>query len=697
MGKVKLKEKALAKTHRPTRLFNANTCPIIGSNAMGELLIEVTPDGLRRLAEEISSGTTKRHLHNISTLESIGPFSRADVLLTEHVTRIKKDIMRQRSIKVELIKFSDPDTNKLAHEVFFRTLRTLGCNVKREWEYSPTLRLFEVFFRSIDALDKISELPIVRRISFFPRYHSLETRANAVPLQPSDMAIHPLPGQEYPVAGVLDSGIPRDHKQLSSWIIGREDSYVPDEYRNESHGTFVGGILVHSHILNPTSDDAIPGCMIFDACIMPNWDRNHGPVESITEQELIERIEDVVRRHHKHIRVWNLSLGTDEKCTDFGVTDLAAKLDTLADQFDVIFVIACGNYNAPPLRTWPPTRQCDDRITAPADSVRNISVGSIAASDNAFTIVKRGEPSPFSRRGPGPSFIVKPDLVHIGGNTDEYGNPHGQGVKSWSPNGEIVEDVGTSYAAPRVTRLLAGVESSLNDRPSRLLLKALVIHSARLPYQNRRPTGELLHYYGFGTPDNILEILTCSRSSATIIWEAEVPPRAIFSIDDFPYPRCLLTENGWIGDVSMTLVYDPPLDHSRRFEYCRLNINAHLGLYRRTKDGALRFKGMIPPDATWEDRYEKALIEHGFKWSPVKVYHRRITKGVKGEHWRLYLDYLVRSEESNTAPQPFVLIVTISDPAGQADVYSDISQQLRARFVSNDLTVKQRVRAAIGF
>lgn len=47
IGKVVMKDKAIAKSHKPTALFKANTCPIIGAEKLNEILIKVTPQGIQ--------------------------------------------------------------------------------------------------------------------------------------------------------------------------------------------------------------------------------------------------------------------------------------------------------------------------------------------------------------------------------------------------------------------------------------------------------------------------------------------------------------------------------------------------------------------------------------------------------------------------------------------------------------------------
>src|SRR5437867_616029 len=46
VARVILKDKALAKSHRPSTLFSQNTCPIIGGRNFGEMLVSVQQEGL---------------------------------------------------------------------------------------------------------------------------------------------------------------------------------------------------------------------------------------------------------------------------------------------------------------------------------------------------------------------------------------------------------------------------------------------------------------------------------------------------------------------------------------------------------------------------------------------------------------------------------------------------------------------------
>ena len=90
------------------------------------------------------------------------------------------------------------------------------------------------------------------------------------------------------------------------------------------------------------------------------------------------------------------------------------------------------------------------RISKSADTIRGLVVGSLTHDKNATDFADRIT-LPIFRVGPGPSYLIKPDVVHFGGNAGLNDrnqlliNP----VKSFSPNGSIATQVGTSFATPQ--------------------------------------------------------------------------------------------------------------------------------------------------------------------------------------------------------------------------------------------------------
>ena len=73
--RVKLRTKAVAKSHRPIGLFSDISCPIIGAGKLGELFVKATPRGLTRLARNIEINEAKSIVKEISTIEVIEPIT----------------------------------------------------------------------------------------------------------------------------------------------------------------------------------------------------------------------------------------------------------------------------------------------------------------------------------------------------------------------------------------------------------------------------------------------------------------------------------------------------------------------------------------------------------------------------------------------------------------------------------------------
>jgi hypothetical protein len=84
-------------------------------------------------------------------------------------------------------------------------------------------------------------------------------------------------------------------------------------------------------------------------------------------------------------------------------------------------------------------------------------------------------------------------------------------------------------------------------------------------------------------------------------------------------------------------------------------------------------------------------VEKLRKWAPVRTYYGDLgEKGERGSRWRLKLQLLTRHgiEEEAFKPQPFSLIITISDPQKKVRVYDEMAQIVRNRFQAQNLNVR---------
>ena len=93
--------------------------------------------------------------------------------------------------------------------------------------------------------------------------------------------------------------------------------------------------------------------------------------------------------------------------------------------------------------------------------------------------VAAGHPAPYSRRGPGPVFTPKPDVVHAGGGVHAVWARGETSLNVLAPSAAMSQGFGTSYAAPMITAMAGNVWDSLAGREgftaSASMVKALVI------------------------------------------------------------------------------------------------------------------------------------------------------------------------------------------------------------------------------
>jgi serine protease AprX len=264
-------------------------------------------------------------------------------------------------------------------------------------------------------------------------------------------------------------------------LVVAQEHHIPAAYSALDHGTLVGALAASGGgFPQDASYFPIPVARLLDIQLLGS-----GAYENIDEDDLIIQVEDAVTNYgpravnrstsvDEPVVVWNLSLGGELPTSEDTFSLVAMELDRIAQENQVVFTIAAGNYTHTPLRSWiigngpSPIPKGNDRISSPADSALSISVGSLSDTSNPPTAAPAECPSPFSRRGPGPGMLVKPDLVHYGGTYGEY-KESVRGILGPHRNGIPLEDIGTSFSTPRVASQLAELVGMLPNPEPELL------------------------------------------------------------------------------------------------------------------------------------------------------------------------------------------------------------------------------------
>ncbi|MFZ1515371.1 MAG: S8 family peptidase [Saprospiraceae bacterium] len=694
-----LDAKATAKSYRSNirKLVDVNKKNnVIGLKNDDTLIVKV--DDRKDLKDIISNfKSIRKHKDGMATL------------IDSNEYKPEINVSNKEVLKVKLINYKDHDINDLVEKQFESTCKELALDVE-SIQYSNEVKVYKINYneesfavlQAFEALSSIEDMPMLN-FSFDSLedddYESLEIK-------------FPDNETEYPIVGVLDSGIARN-PYLDPWISGSYSSYV-DSDKNEQHGSAVASVIVYGDELSDKEIVNKKSVKLFDACIVPKKDL----INQVSESDLVYNITNAIK-NRKDIKIWNLSIGWEKEIDTNKISDFGAALDYLCDKYNIIICTSvgnCENFRA---------NSAVGKIQISADSVRSLSIGSLAHVKNHFDLADVNHPSPFSRKGPGPFNLIKPELTHYGGNAglDDRRRLTKSGVKAINKEGKIIETIGTSFSTPRICGLLAALYSEIQDYDS-LLLKALLIHSAKYPDididdENR------MSKMGFGMPSSVNEILYNSENEITLIVRDVIEKGSYIEILDFPFPRSMVNDGYYYGEITVTLVSNPDLDVDQGEEYCQSNIDVYFG----TTDDIVERKGKTVRNDIGKDtnssknvlapelysktkmreskgfRPERILKSYHQKFLPIKkwvVNLEEMTKGNKEKYleypkiWYLKIEGLFRDHIEKITDQlnnEFCLIITIKDTKSDNNIYKEIEQELVAKnFMQNDINLRTNVR-----
>lgn len=713
--KLKLNNDALAKTYRKeiAKVFNTQKINIIGLNYVDEVLVKIEDEKeVEKINKKISVA------QKVSGSQSLKIGIDAIEEIEEFIPEIDIENL-EGEIKVKLFNYGDSELNIMAIRSFEKFCKQRNISLKRTL-YSADLNIFKVQNVTADNFDELTEFSAIQLISEMPKYFVTFDELEGA----DDIEIKmPEEGKDYPVIGVLDSGI-ADIPHLSPWILEENFSKYHEDDTDKAHGTAVSGIIIYGDELEEQNYTGFQGAKLFEAIVFPN-----NTIQGLSEDELIENIREAISEN-SHIKIWNLSLGTNKEADSAEFSDFGKALDEIQEEYDVLICKSAGNCTN--FKNNTPR----SRIAQSADTVRGLVVGSIAKSKNTLDLSEKNHSSPFSRIGPGPSFLIKPDIAHVGGNAglDENNALVLNPVFTFAKTGERKGVVGTSFSTPRISSILSGIDNLLSGDFNPLLLKALTIHSSKYPEEMKMAIDEKLKHVGFGIPCNIQDILYNQPNEITLILQDNLEKGSFIEILDFPYPQSMIDDDGhFYGEISLTLVTSPILDSSNAAEYCQSNIDIMFGSYDVKMDRDTSKATVINPIGkeggqnllsqnlysktaikNFESDYnkERVLVAYGKKFQPVKKWSINLDeftptnkdKYLKSpKNWFLKIEGLFRefietkSEMQRVSPsQEFCLIITIKDTKNERHIYNEVTQLLDANnFVHQNVKLKQDVRVQL--
>ena len=699
---VTLNRKATAKSYRHAVrgiLDIDSKRNVIGVTSVGKLLVKIdSSNDLNKIAQAFSSinpaALPKGKKIGLSAIESI----------SQYKAIVDEDISTDDRVKLQMVDYLNREYNHRSRVALKVECGRYDVGVE-ELNYASGLRLYALSNVSNEALRAIASMDCVLSVRKMP---TIEFEAAPDTENSSIEVMLPREGESYPMVGLLDTGV-GDIDYLRPWMTGLEDNVAGLEEAdiNRRHGTAVAGVINYGDLLENRDLTKCGPCIIQSCIVNTSPDR-----ATIFEHELIGNIQRAVTAHPE-IKIWNLSQGTKKIISDDRYSDFGIALDSLQKSNNILICKSASNVDP---------RADDLRITDGADSLLSLVVGSIAHKKTTENDAEENDRSPFSRIGPGVENVVKPDLVHYGGNCDT----HLSLFSEWGK--QFMKFSGTSFSTPRVTSLAANLSQEIGGECNPLLLKALIIHNADYPKGLSKTAGELRKEMGFGLPAAVTDMLKNDADECTMVFTHTLRKGEDVASLDFPYPQCLVENGEFIGNIKVTLAVNPVVDASQGSEYCQSQADVlletfdHVEYVQLGESAMMRNEARTSSDAmnvlnaafystkafNKEFAEERMLIEQGDKYQPIKKYSVDLSKMTKSNRkkalgsnrkWALKIKGLYRDAAEQTLLrdgeillQDVVVIVTITDPKHQGLVYSECLNLLAQRgYVHNDINVHSNI------
>lgn len=461
-----------------------------------------------------------------------------------------------------------------------------------------------------------------------------------------------------PTIGVIDT-LFDDNVYFSNWVEYHDmvDNSIPKTTRDYAHGTAVSSIIVDGARLNPWLND---GCGRFQV--------RHFGVATTTHFSSFSIIKQIRRiiAENRDIKVWNISLGSNQEINDNFISAEAYILDRIQFEEDVIFVIAGTNK---------PNNNIV-KIGSPADSINSMVV-------NAVT--KNGISTKYSRRGLALSFFAKPDVSYYGGSEEQY-------IQVCEPLGASLV-AGTSYAAPWIARKLSYLIDVLGLK--REVAKALIIDSARA--WNEKPTPEEVSLYGHGIVPIRIEDIIQTHNDEIKFLVSDISEKWNTYNYSFPIP---LKDDAYPFYARATMCYFPKCDRTQGVDYTNTELNLHFGrIMNNGKLKEINEDSQNNEESELDTRHilEGEARERFRKWDNVKYLTEipkgktRAKKSYDNKNWGMEIKTNNRLDPKDGEGIRFGVVITLKEINGINRIDDFVRNCTLNGWLVNKVDIKNRV------
>lgn len=144
--------------------------------------------------------------------------------------------------RMRLFDYNDYDRNHLARRLFEALCNKINVQIQKKIRFTSDMFVYRV---AIDSLSKYQQIEQFEGLYSVERTSPIELSADALSDETIIETKAPEEGEDYPIIGVLDTGI-TPIGYLSPWLLEKEHTNYPEEYADRGHGTAVASIIEYS-------------------------------------------------------------------------------------------------------------------------------------------------------------------------------------------------------------------------------------------------------------------------------------------------------------------------------------------------------------------------------------------------------------------------------------------------------------------
>lgn len=620
---------------------------------------------------------TNRNVSEFQFIDTITPVKVEEKQISGIKEAAKNSALKDKKFDIQAVFLPELTNEEYQATIsnFKQNIKNIGGRLIRE-PYQLTngmiIARFEVSGKNIDTIsadDAIYRIEETASYTFEPS----ASKFNGNLEYKVDTNVDP---ELLPCVVVIDGGVDFSASPQIEPFVLEHLPYERNGFNNFQHGTAVASRVIFGENIDVQLKTGVlvPKARVIDACIFDT--------QTLTEDNLIEKIKYIIEKYHEKAHIFNLSVNSSSSIDQNNMSLLGYEIDALIQKYNIIFTISAGNHNL-----WQFTENYadilddDDAIIAsPAEATLALTVGAINNESDPNSLTSKDKISPYSRVGHGFAQNEKPDIVAYGGNISVE-NKTNFGITAISNNGQFVTTSGTSFAAPVIASNAAQIIKFVNnDNITTLLTKLLLIHSAQPLWETEGLKDEDKDFYKKLYGNGL-----CNLENALFSEEAKVTFLCTGTMNrlnkqrvKFYIPQLLSKQtrkDPFI--VKVTCLSEPPIDYQKGEEYLGAYVSA--SLHKLGDNGDIKYAN------------PKATITGRKKWQPYQHFENTFCKTNPGD-WELWLQLWTRWDVADDFEVPYALAITIEDPQGKMKLYSAIQNEVKNRY---DLMIQPETRVQI--